>query len=45
MKLVLGIISEEIGQDFERTLGVIKELGAEYVEIRSLFTCLRFRKQ
>ncbi len=36
-KLALGIISDEIGQDFEHALGVIKELGAEYVEIRSLW--------
>ena len=37
MKLALGIISDEIGQDFEHALDVIKELGAEYVEIRSLW--------
>ncbi len=33
----LGIISDEIDQDFEHALDVIRELGAEYVEIRSLW--------
>jgi L-ribulose-5-phosphate 3-epimerase len=33
----LGIISDEISQDFEHALDVTEELGAEYVEIRSLW--------
>lgn len=37
MELTLGIISDEITQDFEHALDVIKELGATYVEIRSLW--------
>jgi len=35
--LKVGIISDEISQDFEHALEVIKELGAEYVELRTLW--------
>jgi len=37
MKWNLGIISDEISQDFEHSLKVISELGAHYVEIRNLW--------
>lgn len=33
----IGIFSDEISQDFEHALGVIKELGVEYVELRSMW--------
>jgi len=33
----LAVISDEISQDFEHSLKVIKELGAEYVELRTLW--------
>ena len=33
----IGIFSDEISQDFEHALEVIKELGAEYVELRSMW--------
>ncbi|MEM4002723.1 MAG: sugar phosphate isomerase/epimerase family protein [Ignisphaera sp.] len=33
----LSIISDEISQDFEHALKVIKELGASYVELRTLW--------
>ncbi|AAK43130.1 sugar phosphate isomerase/epimerase family protein [Saccharolobus solfataricus] len=33
----LGIISDEISQDFEHAVKVIKELGASYVEVRNLW--------
>jgi len=33
----LAILSDEISQDFEHALKVIKELGVEYVEIRTLW--------
>jgi len=36
-RLKLAVISDEISQDFEHALKVIKELGAEYVEIRNLW--------
>lgn len=35
--LKLGIVSDEISQDFEYALSTIKELGAEYVELRSIW--------
>lgn len=35
--LKLSIISDEISQDLEHALKVIKELGAEYVELRTLW--------
>jgi len=35
--LKIGIFSDEISQDFEHALEVIKELGAEYVELRSMW--------
>ncbi|TRM79994.1 xylose isomerase, partial [Sulfolobus sp. D5] len=37
MKWNLGIISDEISQDFEHSLKVISELGANFVEIRNLW--------
>ena len=33
----LAIISDEISQDFEHALKVVKELGVEYVELRTLW--------
>jgi sugar phosphate isomerase/epimerase len=33
----IGIISDEISQDFEHAIKVIKELGAEYVEVRNIW--------
>jgi len=35
--LKLAIVSDEISQDFEHALKVIKELGVDYVEIRTLW--------
>ncbi len=35
--LNISIISDEISQDFEHALKVIKELGANYVELRTLW--------
>jgi len=35
--LRLGIVSDEIGQDFQHALGIIKELEAGYVELRSMW--------
>lgn len=35
--LKIGIFSDEISQDFEHALKVIKELGAGYVELRSMW--------
>ncbi len=33
----VGVFSDEISQDFEYALGVVKELGAGYVELRSMW--------
>lgn len=35
--LKLGIVSDEISQDFEHALEIIKELGVKYVELRSMW--------
>ncbi|WP_338598910.1 sugar phosphate isomerase/epimerase family protein [Sulfolobus tengchongensis] len=37
MEWKLSIISDEISQDFEHSVKVIKELGANYVEVRNLW--------
>ena len=33
----VGVFPDEISQDFEYALGVVKELGARYVELRSMW--------